>query len=48
MVEALFVAVADRAVREQRRVASPARIEKGFFPPHIEKALLLAGKARVG
>ena len=47
MVEALSLAVADRAVGEQRRIAAPAGVEQSALAAHVEEGLRLAGEARL-
>ena len=48
MIEAVILAVHDRAVGEQRREASPDRVEQILLTANVEKAFLLAREARVG
>src|SRR3546814_11436649 len=48
MVEALGLAVADRPVGEERRIAAAACVKQRSPAPDVQKRLLLAGKAGVG
>src|SRR3546814_10587326 len=48
MVEALGLAVADRPVGEERRIAAAACVKQRPPAPDVQKRLLLAGKAGVG
>ena len=48
VVETLQPAIGDRPVSEERGIAAPAGFEQRHFAPHVQKGLLLAGKARLG
>ena len=48
VVEALGLAVADRAIGEERGEAAPAGVEQRRLAADVEEGLLLAGEARVG
>src|SRR6516164_1175285 len=47
MVEAVVYAIDDGAVGEDRRKALPARFDHRGLAAHVQKALVLAGKARI-
>ncbi|MBP1092614.1 hypothetical protein JOE50_003144 [Bradyrhizobium japonicum] len=46
MIEAVVDAIRDRAIGENGSKAAPASFEQILGPAHIEKAFVLAGKAR--
>ena len=48
MIKALFLAVADGAIGEQRSIALTARLQQGFLARDVEKGLLPASKTRLG